>query len=923
MAQSYTTDDGITLFEPGTVVSTKVVANQGGFAASGVVTLIGEANEGPGWTEEEDLDSNAFGPDQINDITSKYGEGKLVDAFRGIISAAADPAIVGAVSLIKIIKTNNSTKASSAIARQGLGAYATLTARRAGAPGNLVKYRSQASQAEAAPTSGEWTYAPRLAGSSVFKIRNNGGTQKTVTVTALMDGPTLVAALEDTSLDFLATGGEQVSPLTGLAGIVLTASVPGAGLLALTLASGSIFADAPSVGDTVVIPLSAQYSAASNSIIAGGSSENVGCYVVTGVVNTVSTATITMKAMTITGPGPAFAAGAISAGELDILVFKPITFTNKTGKDRQVDLNLAPDWSTTSNDGTNAVVAITSGETWVGQPQVGDTVKYTSTFAGVTAGFYVVTSSTPTTVSFSRLSNGSAGTTGTALAQAAGFTVSRPSIDGLGKSLEVSGDATAIAKNSDGTSTTWSNSSIISAAEQQNTTTISRGTNSDAFISGGEIVLKLGCHNGLATVEISSTKMDFKENAVLVFSVVYAQVRSLRDIVDLVNSKTGYTASLGSNKFSTQPPSILDSGTYTINTDAALGLQTGRIKQDAQDWASKTGQSGLATPTLGAGKSGLPDDISPDQFLQNGAKGGTSSMAVSQAFDACSEIDTNFVVPLFSQDATQDAIDGETESSSTYVVDAINSLVRSHVIANSALKAKKNRIGFTSKIDTYAEQKEVAGAMSYFRVAFCIQDQKLVGGDGLVKTFQPWMSCVLAAGMQSAAGYRGIVKKFANTNGIIHRTGDFNARNRTQREDALRSGILFMEPVNTGGFRWVSDQTTHTVDNNFVFNSLQAVYLADLMALTLIDRFDRAVVGKSVAEISAAAALGLLESVMFDFRRLKWIAPSIDAPKGYKNASVKITGATMRIGIEAKLAGLIYFVPINFDISEVTQEAVG
>ena len=93
------------------------------------------------------------------------------------------------------------------------------------------------------------------------------------------------------------------------------------------------------------------------------------------------------------------------------------------------------------------------------------------------------------------------------------------------------------------------------------------------------------------------------------------------------------------------------------------------------------------------------------------------------------------------------------------------------------------------------------------------------------------------------------------------------------------------------------------------------------MSLTLIQNFDRAMVGKSVAEVSAAGALSFLEAELFNFLRLKWIAPSDDAPKGYKNASVKITGGVMNIAVEVKLAGLLYFVPISLSISQVTQEA--
>ena len=113
-----------------------------------------------------------------------------------------------------------------------------------------------------------------------------------------------------------------------------------------------------------------------------------------------------------------------------------------------------------------------------------------------------------------------------------------------------------------------------------------------------------------------------------------------------------------------------------------------------------------------------------------------------------------------------------------------------------------------------------------------------------------------------------------------------------------------------------------TGNANFVFNSIQAVYVADLMTLSLVDAFDRVVVGQSVADISAAAALSFLEGQMFNFYRLKWIAASSDAPLGYKNASIKIQGGVMNVTVEAKLAGLIYFVPITLAISEVTQEAV-
>jgi len=916
MAQSFVTDDGITLYEPGAVVSARVIAGQGGIAAAGVVTLIGEANEGPHWSQEEDLDVNVFGPDQISDVTRKYGSGRLVDAFRAIVAAANDPAIVGAVAAVKLVKTNDSDEAEALLDRPGFGTYAKLSARRAGTPGNLIKYRAESSQAEVAPSTGLIAYTPDDT-TLVFRIRLNGQTQKEVTVAAFTDTPALVAAIEDVDKGILASGGEREDPLATLVGLAITAAAPATDTLTVTLATGSTYAPEPDVGDVVVIPDSGQYGAAAASAIAGTGSANVGSYIVQSVVNTVSTATLTLKAINITGIATVAASGVVSAGEDDIVVFKSIEILNQTGLDRKVADGLTVDWATTLNDGTNAVLEITSGPTWTAQPQIGDTLKLSATFSGLLAGFYLVTASTSTTCSITRLSAGSSGSTGTESASAAGFTVEKPIIDGFGKSMEIEGDVDPIFKTSAGEPVAFSDSVIYSSAEFVNTTTISRGTVEDAFEAGGDIILQIGTTKAAAQVIIDDTKLTFTEGGLPVFEATYEQYVTMRDLADFVNSKTDYTASLSSSRFAVRKPSSLDRGTYDLSS---AGWKVGRIKADAAAWAEAVGQSGLVTPEL-IDQAGLPEDVTPDKFLEGGAKNGTTSLQVTQAFDAIQVVETNFVVPTFSKDASDDIAASGTDSSSTYTIDAINALSRNHVLNMSRLKAKKNRIAIASKSASYADQKEAAGEVGSFRVGFTIQDAKVTNAAGEIQTFQPWMSAVIAAGMQSAAGYKGIVKKFANVNGIVHEAKDFDAKSQSQREDALKAGLLIMEPVNTGGFRWVSDQTSYTVDNNFVFNSLQAVYISDLMSLTLIGSFERVIVGKSVAEISAAAALGFLESELFNFKRLKWITASDDAPKGWKNASIKIQGGVMRVSVEVKLAGLIYFVPINLAISEVTQSA--
>lgn len=924
MAQSTVTQDGVLLVDPGTVVSTRVQPGQGNIAAAGVITLVGEADEGPAWQDESELDEVAFTPDQYGEVLQKYGSGNLVEAYRRIIQAANDPAIQGSVNLVRMIKTNQSLAASGSISRTGFGTYASLEALRRGFQGNLIKRRSEVGKAEISPDTNSFAYVPALTGSVSLKLRANGGSQKSVTILAKTAPESLVASIEDVPLSLLSTGGQRQDPLTGLTGQSITASAPAANELVVQLATGQLFNPAPAVGDVMVIPLNGDYGAGTDSVIAGAGNANAASYIITGVVNTATLARITARR--ISAGSCVAASGSIGAGEDDIITYKQIRIRNISGMARGSTVGLQGQFTILSNDGTNVTIQTPATTVWSAQPQVGDYVKVPSAFGGLNPGFYQVVSSSTTTVSMFRLSNGSSGTTALPpnivspiTSGSEPFEVLKPVIDGLGKSLELLGSLESIFYNASTLAGAGlSDKLLVSAAEYQNVFTVSRGTLSESFSVGGEIVVKIGSEEELAEVDVQASKIDFKVNSVVIFSAPFNQYKTIQDLADLINSQQGWTAEITSSRLALVHPNKLDRGVYDATSTA--GFTPARIKRDATEWQTAVSASTLLKPTLN-GQSGLPEVSVPDSFLSGGSKGGTTSAQAVAAIDAAEQVDANFVVMLFSRDAADDINDGLTESASTYSIDAINAYLKSHVLKMSAIKMKKNRLGLVSKRAAYSDVKDAAGDMASFRVGLAFQDVKDSAADGTIKQFQPWMAAVIAAGMQAAAGYRGIVKKFANCSGVVSPFGDFNPRNPGEREDALKAGLLVLEPVPTGGFRWVSDQTTYSVDNNFVYNSLQAVYVADLITLTLIDRFDRAVVGQSVADITAGGALGILAGEMFNFKRLKFIAASDDAPEGYRNAKARLRGGVLEIFCEIKLAGLIYFVPIYLTISQVQQDA--
>lgn len=920
MAQAFTTVDGITLIDPGTYVSLTVQSGQGNSASAGVVTLIGEADEGPGFLDEEDLSQVAYAPDQYGRVLQKYGSGRLVDAFAKVITAANDPNILGAVSLVRMVKTNMSVSAEGALAMRynGLPEYASAMARRQGDPGNLITYKSDVARAEVAPTTGLFTYAPALTGSTAVALRTNGNTRLSVTITAKESPSALVSALESVALGLQANGGRQ-KLVTPSAALTLTAAVADANTLTVTLQSGNQWANTPAIGDTAVIPLLGDYGAAQNSVIAGVAQANAGTYIVQSVTNTLTSAVITLKRISTVG-ALVGASGAASADLHDLVLYSQIEVKNVSGDSRQFMQDVNGTYSVLLNNGSQIQVQTPAGKFWNITPKAGDVMAVATAFGGIQPGFYQVTDGTTNTVSATRVSEGTSGSGASSPSYASGtepLVILAAVKTGTGKTLSTEGNVSAIWLTAEGADAGLSNARKISAAEYRNQITIAKGNVSASYQGGGDIVLEVGSSDNAARMDVLDDRIEFYVGASLMFTTTFKQFKTLADLANYISSQTNWSAAVTTARFNAVQPSQLDKGSFTASGLASQ--KNARLKRDAQDWLDAVNADGLVVWEVE--RSGLPEANASAQFLHNGAKNGTTSAAVVTAIDACEKLTTNFIVPLFSSDADVDIADEDTESSSTYSIDAINEYLKSHINKMSAIEMKANRQGIVSIEASYSDAKEEAGILAAYRIGLAFQPFKAQTSFGVNKLFQPWMSAVCAAGMSAAAGYKGIVKKFANCGGLGAVDG-WDSASPGDRKDALKAGLLFMEKVPTGGFRWVSDQTTYSTDNNFVYNSLQAVYISDLITLTLIDRFDRLVVGKSVAEISAAAALSILEAEMFNFKRLRWITSSDDgAPKGYKNATADLVGGAMVLAAEIKLAGIIYFVPISLLVSQVQQSA--
>lgn len=864
MSQAYVTDAG-TMIIPSAKATYKVQPSNSGLATSGVIMLVGEADAGPHWSDEEDLEANAFGPDQLASVVAKYLSGPVVDAYRVACVPANDPGILGSPSRFIIAKTNTSVRASGTINNLAAGLYGTLYAKQYGPAGNQIYSNITSAQAEAMPTTASFTWIPTI-GAITVRASVSGVERNTVVgtgdVIAANETPTNVQGYFHGLTGIAATGGALRTCVTAVFGALTLGLVAVPGSDTVTITYTGTWTTTPVAGDTLTIP--------PTSVLKGAGLANEGAYVV------ISATTQTVTATKIN-----------DAGNVGALVVAGV-------QDKTQPVTVAP------------TLAAATTDINVYQP-----IVITADNAGM--------------------------------------------IDGIGQSLELADAANA---SSDtlmnacrllGTITKapWVSSAaapkLLTATEYRVNVSNSNSTTgaSESITVGGDIALKISFSKAACTAAVM-TITDTQLTTTLTggggtdLTINFSEFPTIAAVVAYINSTPNYRAAAGSGVLAQQSPEILDNVaavnilSVTIPAAGVIGAYNCRVKCDGYKFCKAiTEQSTLLQlndPVLQA-TSGLPIAMTVPLRLGSqgvsyqGSKGSTTAAAVTAAINALEMVSGNFLVPCFSRDATADYALGLTEAGSTYTIDGVHLGAKNHVIAMSTLKKGRNRQAFLAVDDTFLNAQEKAATIASFRCSMNFQGPKALASDGTVETFGSWMAAAYAAGMQGAAFYRPIFNKGINASGFVQAALDFDDRNDTNVEDALLAGLMPARRDPTGFWKWASDQTTYGQDTNFVFNSIQAVYVADMICTTTSQRMERAFVGQSVADISAAVALTYLETIMSDFLRLKLITSSDDARKGFKNASIQISGGAMIVSAEIKLAGAIYFIPISFLITPVQQTA--
>lgn len=419
---------------------------------------------------------------------------------------------------------------------------------------------------------------------------------------------------------------------------------------------------------------------------------------------------------------------------------------------------------------------------------------------------------------------------------------------------------------------------------------------SESLVVKNESVLSIGCKLPKAKVKITDTELKLLVDGTEVSSLLLSEFGTLQELAEAINLvSSDWSAVVDSISFINLNPIVLDKVERFCYSPSGKCL---KIKKGFFEIKKFLEESKLVTFSEGTRKQGVLDPMPETAFI-GGKKGETTMDAIIQALESAKKVNLNFIVPLFSQDASKDKLEGLTSPQSAYEISAIHSLVKNHINEMKSIRNKMERQAVLSFIESFEKCKLKAFELSDSRIQLVIQHVRQVDSRGNAKWFQPWLLACMIAGARSGASI-GMPLTFKYLNATDFKHEDFDPN--TKCDEAIKAGITFVERPMTGGVRLVIDNTTYSKDDNWFYNRASCIYAADIAMQSWRSRMEMFVGKKNTLQLADVQLVA--EAILREFKNQGITV----GPLGYKDLSIKIQGNTVMCKVTLILVEGIEFV---------------
>lgn len=391
--------------------------------------------------------------------------------------------------------------------------------------------------------------------------------------------------------------------------------------------------------------------------------------------------------------------------------------------------------------------------------------------------------------------------------------------------------------------------------------------------------------------------------------------KSIQDLVDIIDNHASYTATTTIKLASVRQASELDP-ISTAHDLVGGPLAMKGAQKELLDIINS--ESSLISAVRVSGVQGQAAVLAKT-FMTGAVRGASTNTNFQSGFDALLASRCNIVVPLISRDASALATLGETDSGSTFTVDAVNLQAVAHCITASNTKNRSERNCYVSKKAVFSTMQTSAQDLNSERASMLFQDVEIVDAAGDLKFVDPWGAACMVAGIQAGTPTgTPATFKMINANGIKHQ--DYNPK--TQFDLAIDAGLLPLEEKDSGGFRVVVHNSTYSSDANFVFNRPHVLEAADTVAYNLRQQLEAIFIGEKARTGSAESIKNTVISIMSSFLQDEIIVgDDTNSGLGWKDLTVTVTGNTAIVDITITPVQGIDFILATITLDNIRQTA--
>ena len=394
--------------------------------------------------------------------------------------------------------------------------------------------------------------------------------------------------------------------------------------------------------------------------------------------------------------------------------------------------------------------------------------------------------------------------------------------------------------------------------------------------------------------------------------------KSIKDIVDLISANSAYTVSLSN----AQSGSVTDATDLDVITASDIDTAAIDLFKNLKELEEIVNSESELVEAIAIQNVAGTIEVSAKAFLSGAVKGSSATSDFSAGMAASLSKVFNVAVPAISRDAAADITDGLTDSGSLYDVDSVIAALDTHLRLRGTIKNRKEAQGMVGHRDsTIANSYAVSQATASELIQLCVQDVLVANAESELEWKQPHVEAGLMAGIRLGTETgEPLTNKLLNCNGIGHvvnsetgiSAGDFDAN--IDFDVAIDNGILFAEEI-SGGISIVVDNTTYGKDQNFVFNRGSVMEAAQFIAKALRGRASILIGSKTGAGLRTSIDTAVRDELDRLFADTI-TSPSDDAPLGYKNLVVSISGNTANISVHVKPVQGLDFVLIEIELGD-------